>query len=218
MVKKLHLYYQKRAKEYELVYQKPERQSDLKQLHDYLKIALKDKSVFEIACGTGYWTQTIAKTCANIFATDITEEVLTIAKGKDYGRVEIRFEKLDFWQLANDGKKYDSVFGGFIWSHILKSDLPQFLKTLRNQLTPKGELIFIDNKYVEGSSTPLARKDSEGNTFQIRRLQNGTEYEVLKNFPTKEEVEEFAVDLGFEMKWMELDYFWILKIKKPLMD
>ncbi len=205
-------YYEKRAKEYELIYQKPERQSDLTQLHDYLKTAFENKKVLEIACGTGYWTKTIAETCSFILATDINASVLAIAKTKNYDSGLVEFEELDFWLLENENNTYDSVFGGFIWSHILKKNLPRFLTILQNQLIANGELIFIDNKYVEGSNTPIARTDADGNTYQIRKLENGTEYEVLKNFPTMDEVKDLIRDMNLEMKWMELDYYWILKL------
>ena len=210
----LKTYYQKRAKEYDRVYQKPERQADLKQLHQYLKTTFDNKTVLEIACGTGYWTKTIAQTCTSIIATDINEAVLEIARKKNYNGASVTFKALDLWQLAIPPKPYDSLFGGFIWSHILTTDLPRFLALLKSQLTKNGALIFIDNKYVKGSNTPIARTDDAGNTYQIRRLQNGTAYEVLKNFPSKEEIEDLIADLGFDMEWMELEYYWVLKLKR----
>lgn len=214
MAKNLKEYYQNRANEYELVYQKSERQVDLKKVHLYLEKAFENKNVFEIACGTGYWTETIAKACSHIVATDVNETALTIAKEKIYGQTKIDFEQLDLWELENRNENFDSVFGGFIWSHILKKDLPRFLNILEKQLDAKGALIFIDNKYVEGSNTPISRADEDGNTYQIRQLQNGEKYEVLKNFPSKEEVNILIKDLPFEMEWTELKYYWILNLKK----
>lgn len=210
----LKTYYQKRAKEYDKVYQKLERQSDLKALHQYLKKAFKNKKVLEIACGTGYWTKTIAESCTSILATDINVEVLEIARNKNYRKTPVEFKELDLWSLQNIDNQFDSVFGGFIWSHILKKDLPRFLKILTHQITQNGELVFIDNKYVQGSSTPISRTDEEGNTFQTRQLQNGEEYEVLKNFPTRTEIENLVQGFGLEMEWLELDYFWISRIKQ----
>ena len=210
----LKTYYQKRATEYELVYQKPERQADLKALHQYLKKAFKNKKILEIACGTGYWTKMIAETCAFIVAMDINEEVLNIAKAKVYNSRTVDFRQLDFWQLKYADNPLDSVFGGFIWSHILKKEIPQLLSILFKQIHPKGELIFIDNKYVDGSSTPISRTDEESNTYQIRKLQTGEEYEVLKNFSNEKEIDNLIKNFGVEVEWKELEYFWILKLKK----
>lgn len=210
----LKTYYQKRAKEYDLVYQKPERQSDLKKLRAYLKTTFEKKKVLEIACGTGYWTKTIAETCMEICATDINEEVLKIAHSKCYPPNTVVLGQYDFWQFEQEHNLFDSVFGGFIWSHILKKELPRFLTILQNQLDANGELIFIDNKYVEGSNTPISRTDVDGNTYQIRKLENGTEYEVLKNFPTADEIEMLIEDVDLEMTWRELEYFWVLELRK----
>ncbi|MBU4486623.1 MAG: hypothetical protein KKD38_06805 [Candidatus Delongbacteria bacterium] len=51
-------YYAERAKEHDKVYLKPERQEDIKKIHEYLKDAFAGMNVLEVACGTRYWTQT----------------------------------------------------------------------------------------------------------------------------------------------------------------
>lgn len=163
----LKTYYQRRAKEYDLVYQKSERQSDLKELQGYLKPIFENKKVLEIACGTGYWTKTIAETCSSILATDINAAVLAIARTKNYDCGLVEFEELDFWQLENTTNVYNSIFGGFIWSHILKTALPRFLTILQNQLVAYGELIFIDNKYVEGSVPGVIHRFQELTRMEI---------------------------------------------------
>ena len=43
----------------------------------------------------------------------------------------------------------------------------------------------IDNAYFEGSSTPISDTDADGNTYQIRKLQDRCQYKVLRNFPTE---------------------------------
>src|SRR3954463_9739481 len=75
-------YYSNRAKEYEKIYSRPERQNDLRQATQILQEILRDKDVFEIACGTGYWTKYLAETAKNIVATDINSTVLDVARSK----------------------------------------------------------------------------------------------------------------------------------------
>ena len=53
-------YYAARAPEYDLVYAKPERQSDLRAIEAWLPPVLGQGSVLEVACGTGYWTRCFA--------------------------------------------------------------------------------------------------------------------------------------------------------------
>ena len=58
-------YYAERAKEYERIYEKPERQEELRQLRDLVQRTFADTHVLEIACGTGYWTEVIARSAAS---------------------------------------------------------------------------------------------------------------------------------------------------------
>ena len=69
----------------------------------------------------------------------------------------------------------------------------------------------IDNNYVEHSSTEISRKDKDGNTYQIRRLKDGTTHEVLKNFPTKEDITESLANYAQNIENVNLTYYWLIK-------
>jgi len=205
----LQQYYQQRAKEHEAVYEKPERQDDLEMLHVHLQELVSNANVLEIACGTGYWTKTMAKTCRSIQAIDYSTSVLEIAQAKEYGNTPVTFQQQDFWKLQAPKVKYDIVFGGFIWSHIPKEKLIDFLLLLRQQIKEDGKLLFIDNRYVAGSSTSISRTDKNGNTYQLRKLADGTEYEILKNFPDHLEVLAETIMIALDVVWSDLQYYWI---------
>ena len=64
-------YYSKRAAEYEQIYQKPERQHELDWLRQRIPALLEGRTVLEVACGTGYWTQFIARAARKVHACDI---------------------------------------------------------------------------------------------------------------------------------------------------
>ncbi|HVE61107.1 MAG TPA: class I SAM-dependent methyltransferase, partial [Chitinophagaceae bacterium] len=122
-------YYRDRAKEYEKIYSKPERQKDLLVAGQILQDVFCGKDVFEIACGTGYWTEIISKTAQSILATDINDAVIEVAKSKQYSPAIIEFEIADIFNLTRN-IKYESLFGGFIWSHIKLQDLNYFIETV----------------------------------------------------------------------------------------
>src|SRR5450432_2947469 len=137
-------YYRDRAKEYENIYLKCERQDDLKTATAILQDRFTNKNIFEISCGTGYWTEKIAKTATSIFATDINETGIEIARPKNYGNAEVMFGIADFYSYQPN-TKYESLFGGFIWSHIQLQDLQSFLNKINRFVSPGGTIVFMDN-------------------------------------------------------------------------
>jgi demethylmenaquinone methyltransferase/2-methoxy-6-polyprenyl-1,4-benzoquinol methylase len=68
----------------------------------------------------------------------------------------------------------------------------------------------MDNVYVEGSSTPVSRVDEFGDTYQMRKLDDGSRHEVLKNFPTEVELRAFVEGRGEDVDVQMLRYYWIL--------
>jgi hypothetical protein len=81
---------------------------------------------------------------------------------------------------------------------------------LSAKLAPGAVVAILDNRYAEGSSTAISRRDAEGNTYQMRPLPNGEEYEVLKNFPTPEELAEAVRPVAREAHLETLTYYWLL--------
>lgn len=206
------LYYKERANEYEKIYSKPERQNDLLIATQLLQGLLANKTVFEVACGTGYWTEKIAKTAHSIVATDINETVLDIAKSKKYLPAIVDFRIADLFALTNS-VTYESLFGGFIWSHLKLQTLPDFIDLMTSLVHENGTVIFIDNKYVEGSNLPISDTDKQGNTYQTRTLANGTSHNVLKNFPTEAFIRQLLADKASDINFTNLTYYWILAYK-----
>lgn len=78
---------------------------------------------------------------------------------------------------------------------------------------PGALLIFMDNRFVAGSSTPISRADDEGNTHQLRMLDDGTRHEVLKNFPSENEVRQMLSGLATEIVWTQLPCYWFLSYR-----
>jgi len=204
-------YYAKRASEYELIYQKPERQEDLRQLQSVISGCFADRDVLEIACGTGYWTQFACRSAKSIVATDCNEEVLNIARKKDYGNTPVNFVKADAYALDNLEGVFSAALVGFWWSHVPKSRIKSFLRVLHSKLFEDSIVIMLDNLYVEGSSTPISRTDDHGNTYQDRKLSNGTTHEVLKNFPARDDFAQWFGPVSGEYEFEKLSYFWLGK-------
>lgn len=72
-------------------------------------------------------------------------------------------------------------------------------------------VVFADNNYVEGSNHPVTRADAEGNTYQRRQLDDGSEWEVLKNFPSAEAVSSRLGRYG-QYELLTLRYYWAARV------
>jgi demethylmenaquinone methyltransferase/2-methoxy-6-polyprenyl-1,4-benzoquinol methylase len=203
-------YYSKRAAEYEQIYQKPERQHELEWLRGRIPALLSERTVLEVACGTGYWTQFIARTAAMVHACDINDSVLEIAREKPIPKNRVDFFKADAVTLEGVPPGCDAAFAGFWWSHVKKSELAKFVQNLASKLEPGAVVVILDNQYAEGSSTAISRRDAEGNTYQMRHLANGEEHEVLKNFPTADELRSAVLPVAGEAHLESLTYYWLL--------
>lgn len=200
-------YYARRAAEYERIYHKPERRHDLALLREQIPPLFAGRVVLELACGTGYWTEQIARVARSVVATDLNPEVLALAQRKDYPAANVRFVRADAFDLGTVGGRFSAAFAGFWWSHVLRAERAAFLGTLHHRLGAGARVVFLDNRYVEGSSTPIARRDAGGNTYQLRTLDDGTRHEVLKNFPSEAEVRA-ALAQQADVTFAELDYYW----------
>ena len=206
-------YYKERAVEYEKIYSKPERQKDIARLENMLREIFAGKNLLEIACGTGYWTEKISRTASSIFATDINQSVIDIAKTKEY-QADVSFNVYDLIELQ-PASAYENLFAGFIWSHIKLQELDAFIRKVNSLVKPGGKLVFTDNNYVEGSSTAISEKDDFGNTFQLRKLADGSMHKVLKNFPSEDMIRNLLNGKAQQIHFSRLEYYWILAYQVP---
>lgn len=203
-------YYAQRANEYERVYAKPERQHDLGQLAALLQDTLGGQDVLEVACGTGYWTAVIAQTAHSVLATDINPEVIAVAQAKDYPPGRVRFGLADASTLTGVAGSFTAGFAGFWWSHLTRAQLGAFLRAFHHHLGPDRLVVVTDNRYVAGSNQPITRRDTQGNTYQSRTLENGRRFEVLKNFPTGAELRASVEGMARDVKVTMLTYYWCM--------
>ena len=202
-------YYQQRAPEYDEVYAKPERQADLAELKRLLAPLVAGRRVLEIAAGTGYWTQVIAPGAASVTATDLNPETLAVAASRDYGRARPFLVTADAYRLDAVEGEFDLVFGGFWWSHVARADTGRFLAGVAARAEPGARLVLADNRYVPGSNHPITRTGPDGDTFQLRKLRDGREYEVLKNFPGRGQLAADLAPWVADLRYTELEYYWL---------
>jgi demethylmenaquinone methyltransferase/2-methoxy-6-polyprenyl-1,4-benzoquinol methylase len=113
-------------------------------------------------------------------------------------------------QPGNHGP-FESAFAGFWLSHVPKARIGEFFFGLHRTLLPGAKVVLLDNRFVEGSSTPLFEVDGEGNTYQARTLDDGSLHRVLKNFPSEAELREMVLGIAIDVRYHQWEYFWALE-------
>jgi len=206
-------YYACRAGEYERMYQRPERQTELRWLEEAVTHAFREENVLEVACGTGYWTQFIARSARSIVATDASQAVLERAREKDFGACDVSLLEADAYSLDAALGVYSAGFAGFWWSHIPKDKAAAFLRGFHAKLEPDAPVVLMDNSFVEGNSTPISRTDDDGNAYQIRQLADGSRHEILKNFPSEPDLRTSLGPCAREVEFVQLTYYWFCRYR-----
>ena len=204
-------YYKRRAAYYERVYHKPERQTDLRAMEAWVAQAFAGRRVLEVACGTGWWTPHGARDCLSWLATDLNPETMDIAQTKALPEGKLQFATVDAYTFAELGDTtFDAAFAGCWWSHVPLSRLAAWLEALHARLAPGARIVFLDNSFVQASSTPISRRDAAGNSYQLRTLDDGSVHEVLKNFPRAEDALAMLGPRAYDARWIAHEHYWLL--------
>jgi ubiquinone/menaquinone biosynthesis C-methylase UbiE len=205
-------YYRSRAPEYDRFYQRPERQNDLARLRAWLTDHVRGRTILEVAAGTGYWTEVAAPVCKAMTATDPVDETLAFAAKRRLGS-NVELLTADAYGLPQFTTTFDAGMAHFWWSHIEKQRQQKFLSAFMRCLRPDALVLMIDQIYVEGICPPMSRYDAWHNRYELRALQNGAIHEIVKNYPSDEELQASFAQFGEDIQIMRLDHFWALSAR-----
>jgi ubiquinone/menaquinone biosynthesis C-methylase UbiE len=203
-------YYERRAPEYDDIYREaeadPVRARELAAVAEIVAHHLAGRGVLELACGTGHWTEVAARTAAAIVATDLSPAMLAIARRRQLAAGRIRFAVADAYAVDSDDLNgdFDGGLAGFWLSHVPAARRDAFLAGLHRRLGSGAAVVFLDNNRIPGLGGELVRIPAEPDTYKRRRLADGSEHLVLKNYFTAGDLAallgpvatDLAVDVG----------------------
>src|SRR5205823_7301194 len=129
----------------------------------------------------------------------------------DYAQANVRFEIADAYALGDALGRFNGALAVFWWSHVPLGRIDPFLASLHQRLEPGARVLLMDNRYVDGSSTPISERDAEGNTYQLRSLADGSTNRVLKNFPTEADLRRALAPHAREISYRGLEYYWLVE-------
>jgi len=147
--------------------------------------------LIELGCGTGYFTKTLANKSESIISTDISEEMLSIAREKLKG---FEFQVMDCQDLKFNEGTFDTVFMGLV---LLFTEPEKALKESRRILKPGGLLIIADPD-ISYLSTYGRFK------FMIRALVKYRRIPTTSHILNQEKILDLLDKTGFEVASKEV--------------
>ena len=161
------------------------------------------KRILEIAFGTGNWTEVLAKRAASVVAIDSSPAALVIAQTKLSGYKNVSIMQGDAYDLDNIRDSFEVLFSADWWSHIPKGFLPAFLDSAVRKLILGSKAIFIDMSFREDFEQEPCYYDEDNNRISLRRLPDGSEFQVVKNFPSESELRHILTDYARNIAYHE---------------
>ncbi len=149
---------------------------------------VRDATVLEIACGTGNWTQLLAEHARTVTAIDSSPRALDLAAVKLRLAENVTLCCLDAFEIDQIGGRFDCLFASDWYSHIPRSLIPVFLTKLKTVARSGAKLILLDMNCFRELAEEISGYDEEGNCLSRRELPDGSVYEIIKNFPTEEDL------------------------------
>jgi demethylmenaquinone methyltransferase/2-methoxy-6-polyprenyl-1,4-benzoquinol methylase len=204
-------YYARRAAEYERVYGSPRWQEDLAQIRERIRAIFAGRRVFEVACGTGYWTRYAAERALAVHATDVNDDTLALARAKRYASA-VSFERRDAYLPATGPARYAGGLAALWLSHVDLARLDAFLRAFHSHLDP-GAVVFMFDERVAADRerrAPTSRTDEAGNRYEMRRLESGARFEIVKNAFDHASLQRAIGPSATRLAYRELGYFWTL--------
>ncbi len=218
IIKEMNAYYRKRAPEHDSLMGYTGNKSLEQLLHpiiEHIEDFIKGQDILEIACGTGNWTQVLAKRARSVLATDVNANVLELACNKDYPTSNVKFKVADAYMLYGIDDTFTTAFAADWLSHIPKSRIPGFLHLLHQKLSADAHVVFIDMMSNEYFDNEFSHCDEEGNRITERTTSDGLEFNVIRNFPTIEELNGYLNNNAYDIDYHEDVSLlrWILKYR-----
>jgi SAM-dependent methyltransferase len=207
----LYHYYSARAPIYDLAYAGTP-QPWVQSMIAALQTTLAERHVLEIACGTGHWTTYAAQVARSLTAIDSAPSMLALAREKLHAHPNVTI-------VAGDAYHLDQIAGEFTgglamqwFSHIPKAQLSTFLMHWHRRLGSGAGIFLGDNQRRADERDPLISIAGDPNTYEIRSLPDESQYTIVKNYYTAEELRMLLMPFAKELqitigeRWWWLSY------------
>ena len=187
---------------------------DVRRIEEWLPSLLRGRRILEIACGTGYWTQFLAPAAAGIVAS-------TARRRRCESRASAcrRQTYRSPWETrtrpsGTAGRSTPpSPASGSLTSRRNgrpSSSLRSTVAAARSEGRVPRQSVRRRQLFAD------SERDERGNTYQSRRLSDGSVHRVLKNFPSETQLHALVANgLGCSPRYTRWSYFWAFEYRVP---
>lgn len=188
--------------------------SEMETARDALRALGPVQSALELACGTGIWTEVLARMATKTLAIDASAEVIALNQEKLAAAENVEYLQADLFNWRPESE-YDLVVCAFWLSHVPPEQLERFLDAVAAALKPGGALFLVDSKLSETSTAldgPLKTVDG---VVRERTLADGRSFQMVKVFYELDQIESELEKRGFSAKAYETgEFFWYATARK----
>lgn len=201
-------YYRARAPEYDEWWQRSGRydrgpaatdrwRAEVAEVEAALTRADLTGDVLELASGTGWWTERLARTAGRLTCIDASAETIEINRARlaAAGLGLPRFQLADLFEWMPT-ETFDAVFFSFWLSHVPNDRFAAFWSKVAAALRPGGRAFFIDS-LPDRTSTARDHRMPDPEGIQERRLNDGRTFRIVKLFRTPPELTNDLRTLGW---------------------
>ncbi len=175
--------------------------------------------VLELACGTGLWTRHLVGTARRLVAVDASAEVLAVNRTRvNRARVadgRVNYLQADLFEWTPPAGAFDVCFFGFWLSHVPESKFDGFWQRVAGALKPAGRVFFVDSARSDFSGARDHVAPGGGEETMTRRLDDGSEFRIVKRYYAPEELEQRLAELGWTVEVSRTCEFFIYGSGSP---
>ncbi|HMR96505.1 MAG TPA: class I SAM-dependent methyltransferase [Microthrixaceae bacterium] len=171
----------------------------------------KDRSVLEIAGGTGVYTEMLAQIAGDLTVVDASPESLDINRQATAGApVAVRYIESDIFDWTPTDH-YEVVAFAFWLSHVPTDAFERFWSLVDRCLTKDGTVVIID----AGEPAHAASQEDNVNFFSedrvdestsVRYLQDGTAYRIVRVLWNREQLADELARLGWTVEFAPAEW------------
>jgi SAM-dependent methyltransferase len=167
-----------------------------------LNLQLPVGRALELACGTGWWTQWLARSAALVTAVDAAPEMLALNRVR-VAQSNVRYEEADLFSW-HPHEQFDLVFFAFWLSHVPEDRFESFWRLVEEAMAPNGRFFFIDElrnrpdlEHPAAKHPELEHEEELGGGIVSRSLKDGRTFRAVKIYHNPTELQRRLAGIGW---------------------